>query len=177
MPVRISARSLDPLRNAATVTSCKYPALPASFCYRRCRLPSARICEKPAPGIRSANGGHGGASRPRSRRSHGSLSESAVEPEPASESVDDFASPSSNAAAALSAARVLSAASRNGRTTRPARCSPSIVGDTCMLSVAHAGAIEADRLLNRITQSRQEGDARLADRSNVGVGNGCWAFE
>jgi hypothetical protein len=40
MPVRISARSLDPLRNAATVTtgSCKYPALSASFkkfCYRR----------------------------------------------------------------------------------------------------------------------------------------------
>jgi hypothetical protein len=43
MPVRISARSLDsdPLRNAATpsrtVTSCKYPALPASFCYRKTR--------------------------------------------------------------------------------------------------------------------------------------------
>jgi hypothetical protein len=26
VPVRISARSLGPLRNAATVTSCKYPA-------------------------------------------------------------------------------------------------------------------------------------------------------
>jgi hypothetical protein len=52
-----------------------------------------------------------------------------------------------------------------------------------MLSVAHAGAIEADRLLNRITQSRQpeEGDTRLglADRSNVGVGTRrCqWAFK
>jgi hypothetical protein len=36
MPVRISAidRSLGPLRNAATVSSCKYPALPASFRYR-----------------------------------------------------------------------------------------------------------------------------------------------
>jgi hypothetical protein len=28
---------MDPLRNAATVTSCKYPALPASFCYRKTR--------------------------------------------------------------------------------------------------------------------------------------------
>jgi hypothetical protein len=65
------------------------------------------------------NGGHAGASRPRSRRSYGSLSESAsaVEPEPASESVDDTnevvsrssASPSSSAAAALAAARALSA--------------------------------------------------------------------
>jgi hypothetical protein len=57
MPVRICARRLGPLRNdAATVTSCKNT--------RRCQLPSAirkpgRICEKPAPGIRSANGGHG----------------------------------------------------------------------------------------------------------------------
>ena len=105
---------------------------------RRCQLPSAtgkpgRICKKPAPGTRSANGGHGGAARPRSRQSYGSLSESAVEPEPASESVEDTkevvsrssASPSSSAAAALAAARALSAASRNGRTTRPARCSPS----------------------------------------------------
>jgi hypothetical protein len=53
MPVRISAttsRSLDLLRNAATVTSCKYPALPASFCYRKARQ---NMCsEKPAPGIR-----------------------------------------------------------------------------------------------------------------------------
>jgi hypothetical protein len=30
VPVRISARSLSSLRNAATVTSCIYPALPAS---------------------------------------------------------------------------------------------------------------------------------------------------
>jgi hypothetical protein len=35
------------------------------------------------------NDGHGGAARPRSRRGYGSLSESVVEPEPASESVDD----------------------------------------------------------------------------------------
>jgi hypothetical protein len=37
VPGRISAGSLGPLRNAATVTSCKYPAsalpVPASFCY------------------------------------------------------------------------------------------------------------------------------------------------
>jgi hypothetical protein len=59
LAVRIPARSLGPLRNAATVTSCKYPAF---------QLPSAtgkpgRICsKKPAPGMRSgANGGHGGA--------------------------------------------------------------------------------------------------------------------
>jgi hypothetical protein len=125
MPVRISARSLGPLSPAANT--------------RRCQLPSAtgkpgRICEKPAPGILSANGGHGGAARPRSRRGYGSLSESAVEPEPASESIDDTnevvsrssASPSSNAAAALKAARALSAASRKGCTTRPSRrCGPS----------------------------------------------------
>jgi hypothetical protein len=40
VPVRISARSLGgPLRYAATVTSrgCKYPALPASSCYRKTR--------------------------------------------------------------------------------------------------------------------------------------------
>jgi hypothetical protein len=40
MPVRISARSLGPLRNAAIVTtgSCKCPALPASSgCYRKTR--------------------------------------------------------------------------------------------------------------------------------------------
>jgi hypothetical protein len=35
------------------------------------------------------NGGHGGAARPRSRRGYGSLSEFAVEPKSASESVDD----------------------------------------------------------------------------------------
>jgi hypothetical protein len=44
--IRVSARSLGPLRNlnAATVTSCKYPALPASFCYRKTK----QKCEKPA---------------------------------------------------------------------------------------------------------------------------------
>jgi hypothetical protein len=46
-----------------------------------------------------------------------------------------------------------------------------------MLSLAHAVAIEADRLLDCITQSRQKGDTRLADRSNIGVGTRRWAFK
>jgi hypothetical protein len=52
-----------------------------------------------------------------------------------------------------------------------------------MLSFAHASAgaiqVAADRLLNRITQSRQKGDTRLANRSNVrvGVGTRLWAFK
>ena len=82
--------------------------------------------------LAAKSGGHGGAAHPRSHLGYGSLTES-VEPEPASESVDDphdvvshsSASPSSYAAAALAAARTLSAALRNGRTTRPIQKSPS----------------------------------------------------
>jgi hypothetical protein len=117
MPARISARSLDPL---APAECCDCHQL--SFLW----LPEnqAEYLRNQRQAYAAHNGGHGGAARPRSRRSYGSLSESAVpvEPEPASESVDDTnevvsrssAFPSSSAAAALAAARVLSAASRNG---------------------------------------------------------------
>jgi hypothetical protein len=123
-------------RNAATVTSCKYPALPAFFCYRKTWQNVWRNHWQ-RQAYAAQNGGHGGAARPRNRGGYGSLSESAVEPEPASESVDDknevvsrsSASPYSSAAAApsLAAARAVLAlaASCNGRTTWPARCSPS----------------------------------------------------
>ena len=101
-----------------------------------CKLPPAT--GKPGRIVRGAgtrhaqhSSGHGGAARPRSHQRYGSLSESAVEPEPASESEDatnDVVSrPSespSRAAAALAAARVFSATSRRGRTTRPTRNSP-----------------------------------------------------
>jgi hypothetical protein len=152
-------RSLGPLRNAATVTSCKCPAfkLPVSFsgCYYTAsasasasgRVPENQELAEDLRNQRRAhaahNGGHGGAARPCSCWGYGSLSESAVEPKPASESVNDCtlakevvnrssASPSSRAAAALAAARALSAAPRNGRTTRPARCSS---GSFCELYV------------------------------------------
>jgi hypothetical protein len=86
LAVRISARRLpvSPLRNAATVTSCKYPALLVSIL-----LPEnqAEYVRNQRQAYTAQNGGHGGAARPRSRRGYGSLSESAVEPEPASESV------------------------------------------------------------------------------------------
>jgi hypothetical protein len=104
--------------------------------------------------MRSPSGGHGGASRPRSRRtrSFGLLSpESAVEPEPASESVDESDSESTTTQMKSSAAQAQapehddlpppvqpqpsaprsssgsfgSISYSNGCTTRPVRCSPS----------------------------------------------------
>ena len=94
--------------------------LPPTAHAQHCQCPSAtgkpgRIFGTPKRQTHTAQSGasgHGGAAHPRSH--HSSLTESVVEPEPTSESVDDphdvvsrsSASPSSNAAAALAAARM-----------------------------------------------------------------------
>jgi hypothetical protein len=100
---------------------CHHPAADA----RHCRLPSATGKPGKIRGLRNQrqaflahSGGHGGAACPGNRRGYGLLSDTAAEPEPASESVDEtievvngsLTSPSSgsSAAAALAAAQALS---------------------------------------------------------------------
>ena len=121
--------------------------------------------------------GEGAACCPHGRYRYSSL-ESAVEPEPASESVDgtndvvDCPSASGPAAlAALAAARAISAATRRGRTTPPARIR------LLSANLHHESASGRNASLDRIVQSNirptSSGSETLHQNAPVGAELAC----